>query len=507
MDLHACLEKSLRLPVLHQGHSISSLQSLSENPPETVSGSFYRKLKTDLMHIESMFCYGLFNFIRMNNVFCRCFSEAVSASIILFISSGLISAISIFFSLLFLDLFYITIYQECNPMDVLKEIFSKHPGKIAVVVLLVFISLFGIQKSGFFLASEKKYPEAHIGMEKGQWYSISPPFAVDSLGDPWHGLVRLGSENKVLVYFYGGGMSVSEETAAMGDDMYVHHSKDTGTENTGIASSDEHNPFHDWTILAIPYSTGDLHIGTKEFSYTDSKGNPAILHHNGYNNFRLFMDRAVRYAGSPDTVLVAGWSAGGFGAAFLADEIFTDCFPNVPEKAVLVDSALLQYDAWKKTASEVWGAPSGITDCWKGDNPVLESLQNCKKHWPNAKILYTGSYRDGGLVQYQNYIDTGNFVSDEALGDVFEKKLEDMVRKLLELPDAGVYIWADWLGTSSLTPHTILWTQFYSKGYNGESCASWLYSAMEGDIHNHGLELFEKGIPVLTEPPLPNLSE
>ena len=60
---------------------------------------------------------------------------------------------------------------------------------------------------------------------------------------------------------------------------------------------------------------------------------------------------------------------------------------------------------------------------------------------------------------------------------------------------------ADWIGTSSLTPHTILWTQFYSKGYNGESCASWLMSAMNGDIHNHGLELFTQGIPVLTDSP------
>ena len=76
-----------------------------------------------------------------------------------------------------------------------------------------------------------------------------------------------------------------------------------------------------------------------------------------------------------------------------------------------------------------------------------------------------------------------------------------MIDRLLKLPNSGVYIWADWIGTSSLTPHTILWTQFYSKGYNGESCACWLMSAMNGDIHNHGLELFTQGIPVLTDSP------
>ena len=245
------------------------------------------------------------------------------------------------------------------------------------------------------------------------------------------------------------------------------------------------------------------HIFADAFNFFIYNGEQQILHHNGYNNVRLFLNEAIQYAGSPDTVLVAGWSAGGFGAAFLADQIFTHYFSNVPEKAVLVDSALLQWDQWKKTADEVWGAPSEITDCWKSENPVLDSLEACSNHWPNAKILYTGSYRDGGLVQYQNYLLNGVFLSDESLGDVFEKDLQDMVDQLLKLPNSGVYIWADWIGTSSLTPHTILWTQFYVKGYDGESCASWLVSALNGDIHNHGMDLFSKGIPVVPDPPEP----
>ena len=379
----------------------------------------------------------------------------------------------------------------------------------AILSAIVLLCLCGIHKSASLAGISRQmvipqtYTEAADSIEEGKWHSISPEGAVDSVGDPWHGLVRKGAENKVIVYFYGGGLSINEATAAMGDDMYIHHSKDTGTESTGIASSDERNPFHDWTILAIPYSTADLHIGTAEFPYTDNKGEQQILHHNGYNNVHLFLKEAVQYAGNPDTVLVAGWSAGGFGAAFLADQIFTDYFPDVPEKAVLVDSALLQYDRWKETAKEVWGAPDEITDCWTSENPVLDSLENCSNHWPDAKILYTGSYRDGGLVQYQNYLQNGIFLSDEALGDVFEKDLQDMIDQLLQLPNSGVYIWADWIGTSSLTPHTILWTQFYSKGYNGESCASWLMSAMNNDIHNHGLELFTEGIPVLTDSPVP----
>ena len=379
----------------------------------------------------------------------------------------------------------------------------------AGITASVLVSLFGMHKSASLAGLSKEmiinrtYSEAHVSMKEGEWHSVAPEGAVDSVGDPWHGLVRVGTENKVLVYFYGGGVSVNEATAAMGDDMYVHHSRDTGTESTGIASNDERNPFHDWTILAIPYSTADFHIGTAEFPYTDSNGEQQILHHNGYNNVRLFLNEAIQYAGSPDTVLVAGWSAGGFGAAFLADQIFTHYFSNVPEKAVLVDSALLQWDQWKKTADEVWGAPSEITGCWKSENPVLDSLEACSNHWPDAKILYTGSYRDGGLVQYQNYLLNGIFLSDESLGDVFEKDLQDMVDQLLKLPNTGVYIWADWIGTSSLTPHTILWTQFYVKGYDGESCASWLVSALNGDIHNHGMGLFSKGIPVVPDPPEP----
>ena len=394
--------------------------------------------------------------------------------------------------------------EEMNPTEERKE---RNYLSALIPAVLVLISLFvlsfymkqaGMEKQIFL---PQNYPIANDHMEKNKWYSIFPYGAVDSVGDPWHGLIRIGNENKVIVYFYGGGMSINEKTAAMGDDMYIHHARDTGTESTGICGRDERNPFRDWTILAIPYSTADLHIGTKEFPYTDRNGERQILRHNGYNNFRLFMDQAVQYARTPDTILVAGWSAGGFGAAFLADTVFSDYYPRVIEKAVLADSALLHYDAFRETASSVWGAPSKITKYWHSDNPVRDSLEACRDRWPKAKILFACSYRDGGLVQYQNYINTGVFLSDEALGDVFEEELRDFVTALLELPDTGVYIWADWLGTSSLTPHTILWTQFYSKGYNGESCASWLNTCMNGETENHGLDLFAQGIPVLTDPP------
>ena len=408
--------------------------------------------------------------------------------------------------------FFRFVYHDDKEKGKMKHSDSRSSAEYVLIILAIAGAFFCIRMSGIHagirlpVIKNSSYPvlSAAAGKdtpEAGRWYCIAPESAVDSTGEQWHGLLRIGTENKVIVYFYGGGVSFNAKSAAMGNDVYVHQAADGSTELTGICSTDERNPFHNWTILALPYSTADFHIGTARFPYTASDGSEAILHHNGYNNFRLYMREAMNYAGSPDTVLVAGWSAGGFGAAFLADTIFHDYFPDAGRKAVCVDSALLLSDHWPEIASSVWGAPEEIIRCWHSDNPVTDSLENLSSHYPDAVILYTGSYRDGGLVQYQNYLDTGVFLSDDGLGNKFETALETMVNHILSLPNSGAYIWADWINDSSLTPHTILWTQFYTKGYNGESCASWLINAINGDITSHGLELFETGIPEVTSAP------
>ena len=54
-----------------------------------------------------------------------------------------------------------------------------------------------------------------------------------------------------------------------------------------------------------------------ENHYTDTDGNEKNLNHNGYVNYTETMKKVMEQAGinDADTVLVTGYSAGGFGPA------------------------------------------------------------------------------------------------------------------------------------------------------------------------------------------------
>ena len=56
-----------------------------------------------------------------------------------------------------------------------------------------------------------------------------------------------------------------------------------------------------------------------ENHYTDTDGKEKILYHNGYVNYTETMKKVMEQAGinDADTVLVTGYSAGGFGACWL----------------------------------------------------------------------------------------------------------------------------------------------------------------------------------------------
>ena len=58
-----------------------------------------------------------------------------------------------------------------------------------------------------------RYPELKKDPKIGKWYRVSDSVMKDSEGHSYHALFKKGSENKVMIYFAGGGVSINEETA------------------------------------------------------------------------------------------------------------------------------------------------------------------------------------------------------------------------------------------------------------------------------------------------------
>lgn len=372
---------------------------------------------------------------------------------------------------------------------------KRHIGKTILIVVLALL-LIAVVLAAVILGKTVlvKHPELKGEPEIGKWYRITPAGTKSSDGSEWHGLIRLGTENKVVVYFFGGGASINGYTSERGKEFFATTaSVQDFVASGGIGSCAEENPFRDWTFLVLPYASGDFHSGTGEYHYTDG-GKEKIVYHNGYNNYSAFIDTAKPYVGEPDTLLVTGFSAGGFGTSLLADDVI-DRFPSAKNVTVCVDSSLLLYDGWHETAVDLWQSPAEISDRLTTDNIVLDSLVALyEKRGDSVKILFDCSYRDDTLMQYQSFINTGKMDKTEVLGDQFQADLSKMVAGLQEhIPGVGIYIWN--YGEDSEThntQHTIISSNAFDKLEDSVSVADWIFAAVNGDVESHGLALLDK---------------
>lgn len=362
-----------------------------------------------------------------------------------------------------------------------------------VLVVLVVLGLFAYKKTFGWSAPElvDKAPQVN------EWYRLSPPGSIDSQGNQAHGLLRIGKEkNKVMVYFFGGGVSINEETASGGTRYFattMGHQDYVAT--WGIGSSQEDNPFKDWTMIVLPYGTGDFHAGTNDFTYEDEKGHERIVHHQGYTNLMSILAAAKPHVGNPDTLLVTGFSAGGFATSLLADEVISQ-FPTAENVTVAVDSAFLRHDDWKNIAENVWKTPTSISDRLHTDNLVLDSLVALhEKRGDSVKILFDISYRDGILQQYQAYIDNGQLAdATKETSEDFQSKLKQMVQSLQDqIEGVGIFIWKyDQDEQSTATQHTTInYPTFFSTMSQGKSVADWLNDAVNRQVKSYGLDLLD----------------
>ena len=379
----------------------------------------------------------------------------------------------------------------------MKRIAKKIMIILGIILLVLLILAVGVYQ--FVL----QYPKLKENPTIGKWYSVSTSEMKDSEGNAYHALFKKGSENKVMIYFAGGGVSVNEETARsdtyntkmVQPDVLANVTMNMG----GLASDIEGSPFENWSIVLFPYATGDFHAGTGEFHYSDQDGKEKILYHNGYVNYTQAMQQLMERAGieNANTVVVTGYSAGGFGAALLADDVFTNYFPDAESKTVLVDASLLIHDDWHTIATEVWQTPKEISDKLTGNNLTLDCLTALhQKYGDDIHLLFDSSTRDGDLAKVQNYFDTGVMDVSEKEADIYQQILKDTIPQFQSV-GVKLFIWdgvAWYDDPRNMTAHTIIatpavWVPFDEQG---QSIAGWLTDAVNGILKDYGLNLIEK---------------
>jgi hypothetical protein len=333
-------------------------------------------------------------------------------------------------------------------------------------------------------------------LESGQWYSVHPDGALNAAGEPYHANVRIGAEDRIMVLFAGGGVSVDAYTEARpvtglgSEGFYNVLSGFDQLAKDGLGDSSEENPFRDWTIIQLPYSTGDFHTGNGVNVVEGIDGEEQTVHHVGFSNVELVLDEVKPYLGTPTDLLVAGSSAGGFAAAMMTGAVMEQ-FPTASNVTTMVDSSLLLHD-WKSVSVDIWKSPAAVTDVLTSDNFTADALRALRTQHPSVKILMASSLRDGTLAQMQSYLDGGAFSATMEDGTEYQENLAAMIEKLEhQVPGIGFYVFEGSVDAETgLTQHTI-GSNFDDPLVDDTTPLEWVYRAVQGKVASHGLELLQ----------------
>jgi hypothetical protein len=224
------------------------------------------------------------------------------------------------------------------------------------------------------------FPEEHVtqnGFTPGQWTWV--PLSATHCGDgstTGIGVNTQGGKNQLLIYFEGGGACWDYntcfvlQTASNLQGGYGQAELGGGVFGNGLFNrEDPGNPFKDYTFVYLPYCTGDVHSGSQVTTYVGDAGATQI-HHVGYTNVTAELDYLTSVFPGVKSLVVAGTSAGGYGALFNYKRAAA-AFPDATPYVVADSSPPLRPPyftvAWYQAQAKAWGnvgnLPQGCTGC------------------------------------------------------------------------------------------------------------------------------------------------
>ena len=307
--------------------------------------------------------------------------------------------------------------------------------------------------------------------------------------------VRKGRPDKLAVIFNGGGACWDDFTCShpLYDEklplvvpqffMPRVRAIDSPARKSGLFDdSRADNPLRDWTMVVLPYCTGDLHAGMATLTYHNAP-QPGVratlpdefeIRHGGFDNFMVALDWIRGHLAAPQRVLVAGDSAGGY-ASILNHPWLQKLYPQAT-MAVLADSAqgvtsvgfdygLPGRQSWNMQVP-TWVFGSDFASLRGSDflgraaqaSPQVRFAQYSRAQDSNQAMFY------GYMKQY--YGPGGNCA--QVTADWNEQMLAIQGTQRQALPNFRDYV-------APGTEHTIIGSDaFYDKPSWGPSMASWV---------------------------------
>ncbi len=236
---------------------------------------------------------------------------------------------------------------------------------------------------------------------------------------------RRGTENKLVIYFDGGGACWDDVTCSVprlasgrgeGDGFYKAELLEPDDPNrmSGIFDLDnQFNPVRNWSIVFIPYCTGDVHAGANTAHYNDpDTGEPYTIEHRGADNFRVVLKWLRDNFDAPEEILVTGSSAGAYGAAVHFPRV-REAFPR--GRAVMLGDAgqgvttpdflTLRNGNWRYQLPEnVFGRDAALTS----DDDLVGRLA---AHYPRDRFAQYTTAQDRTQAAFYALMGAGNACS------------------------------------------------------------------------------------------------
>jgi hypothetical protein len=289
--------------------------------------------------------------------------------------------------------------------------------------------------------------------------------------------VRKADPSKVVFYLQDGGACFSAETCAPDSELYKTAISGTGPAGEGgiFAFADEHNPFADYSVVFVPYCTGDVHIGNTTTTYAPG----LTVHHKGYVNGTAALDHlAAAFPGATDVVVI-GESAGSVAAPLYAG-LVSDRFPGARITALADGSGSYPDVPRLNEIIAAWGAGSALP-AWP-ENAGINAGQ-----WSFPGLFVQSGRHDPELVfaRHDYAYDEHQHIWYPLAGIPVEDLLSRIDANEAQIESAGVNV------LNYVAPgdeHTVLTDdRFYTEVVNGEMLVEWVSRLITGepvdDVH------------------------
>lgn len=320
-------------------------------------------------------------------------------------------------------------------------------------------------------------PPAVDDVDPASWEQVlAPPDCVCSDGSPYYYWIRRADPERVVFFLDGGGACFSAGTCGPTSPTFNQNLADgadvaAGAPATGgiFALDDDRNPFADWSMVFVPYCTGDLHLGDKTQDYGDG----IVIRHNGAVNARTALDTTAEEFPDAGQVVVAGSSAGSAGAPLYAG-LASDLLPDA-EVTLLADaSGAYPDDVGITTAiGSLWGVFDRLPDWPEQTGPPPDAwslprlLVQAGRHVPDMRLATINTAYDDVQATFSALIGRS--------GDLLA--MIEGNNALIE--SEGVDL-RTWIGPG--TQHTVLGLEsFYTDEVDGTSLRDWVADVVAGE--------------------------